>query len=115
MSTTMPESITLPNGSTLSKLDTFNPVEPTDFALKALCYTAMSLFCDLDTGGDLDMDAIDQASSFQCGELYLNNYEGYDDESEIYYAKTLAIDGDNAIAVHVWDYYDHSAWYAVRD
>lgn len=114
MTDIMPKSITLPNNRTLLKLDFFNPVAPKDLAFKALRYAAMSLFCDLNVDGDLDMDAIDQASSFQCGELYLNDYEGYDDATRTYYAKTMAVNDCNVIAVNVWDYNDHNAWYIAQ-
>lgn len=114
MPTTMPKTITLPNNRTLRRLESFDSVEPEGLVFKALRYAAMDLFCDLNVDGDLDMDAIDQASAFQRGELYLNDYEGYDDATRTYYAKTMAINGCGVIAVNVWDYHDHNAWYVAE-
>lgn len=115
----MPDVVRFDNGTELRRNDVAKPVDYGGgdapwFHVQAMRYEAMRAFA----GGTRyaeDFERVDDAAAMSCGELYLENFEGYVDETGTYTAKTVAVSDDGrytTCVIDVWDVgTDEHAWY----
>lgn len=105
-----PQTLTFENGLKLRRTDDADAYVLVQPWTDAACYRACRLFCGCDAQ---DMNAIDSGLLVQSNWVYLNDTEGFPDETGRFIAQALAIADTGGTIIRVSDdTLEHVALYA---